>query len=211
MLQDVRHVLVEGGATNPGFCGALKAALDTVQAAFSADCRLDEWACLFDDVSQEKSFLEPKHWKDRAVDLSKHTFSGLCSLKLQRSINKNECRLQERFPKFTQGIRAFHQSLLSCQGEHATLLVTLNIERLNRLLEFPQYSKHDFVPVLEINTLLEYILQSIPSQSRRLTGRVFAWLSWARRPLNVEELSAALRIGWHFPPAADSPEAIQVW
>lgn len=199
VVQGVRHVLVEGGATNPGFCGALTAALDAVQVAFSADSRLDEWTCLFGDIPAEKSLPE-KRSKDKALDLSKY----------KRSIQKNERRLQARFPKFTKGIRAFHLSLLECQGEHTSLLVTLNIERLNRLLDLPQYSKLDFAPLLKINTLVECMLQSIPGQSRKLAGRVFAWLTWAKRPLDLEELSAALRIGWEFPPSADSPELVQI-
>ena len=222
VLQGVRHVLVEGGATSPDFSGALEEALDAVQVAFSADCRLDEWTCMFDDLSLEKetqkiknlnSFAEPEHLKGEAVDWPKRAFSGLQNprhVELQRSVQINERKLRARFPNLTKGIRAFHQSLLSCQGEHASLLVTLNIERLKRLLDSPQYSRQHFAPLLEINTLVECILQSIPGQSRKLTGRVFAWLSWARRPLNVEELSAALRFGWDFPPAADSPEAIQI-
>ena len=219
VLQGVRHILVEGGATNPDFSKALEAALDAVQVAFSAGYRLDERSCMFDDLSsdkenQEKSysniFSEPEHQK---VDLPKCAFSRLQStrhVELQRSVLKNERTLRARFPKLTKGIRAFHQSLLNCQGEHTSLLVTLNIERLNRLLDSPQYSEYNFAPILEVNTLVECVLQSIPSQLHKLIGRVLAWLSWAKRTLSIEELDAALRIGWDFPPTADSLEVTHI-
>ena len=213
MLQGVRHILVEGGATNPDFWGALEAALATVQVTLSADCRPAEWTSLFDDLSLEKSFAKPECSNGEAVDLPKRTSLGLQHAHhkgLQRSVQKNERRLLAEFPNFAEEIRAFHQILLNCHGEYTSLLVTLNIERLNRLLDSTQYSKYHFAPVLDINTLVERILQSIPVQSRKLTGRVFAWLSWAKRPLDIDELGAALHIGWDFPPAADSPDATQI-
>ena len=219
VLQGVRHILVEGGATNPDFTGALEAALGAVQLAFSADCRFDQWTCIFDDLSPEKekrkkmnlnSFAEPEQFQGETDDLPKCAFSGLqtpCHAELQRSVQKNERSLRARFPKLTKGIRAFHQSLLNCQGEHAPLLVTLNIERLNRLLDSPQCSIYHFEPLLDLDRLVECVLQSIPSHLHKLIGRAFAWLSWVKRPLSIEELDAALRIGWDFPPTADSPEA----
>lgn len=209
--QVLRHVLVEGGATNPDFCDALDAALGAVQVAVSPDCRLAQWTSLFDDL--KKSLAKPECLKGEAVDLSKGTLLGLRypqHVGLQRSVQKNERKLRAKFPNFAKGIRTFHQNLMNCHGEYASLLVILNIERLNRLLNSPQYSKHHSAPLLEINTLIEGILQSIPGQSRKLTGRVFAWLSWAKRPLNIEELGAALRIGWDFPPTADSPKATHI-
>ena len=213
MLQGVRHILVEGGATNPAFWGALEAALGTVQVAVSADYRPTEWTSLFDELSLEKSFVKPECSKGEAVDLPKCTSLGLRHAHhkgLQRSVQKNERRLLAKFPNFAEEIRAFHQILLNYQGEYTSLLVTLNIERLNRLLDSTQYSKYHFAPLLEINTLIERTLQSTPGQSRKLIGRVFAWLSWAKRPLDIDELGAALYIGWDFPPTADSPDATQI-
>ena len=210
-LQGARHVLVEGGATNPDFCGALEAALGAVQTAVPPDCGLARRTSLFDDL--KKSFAKPGYLKGEAVDLPKSTLLGLRypqHVELQRSVQKNERNLRAKFPNFAKAIRAFHQVLLNFHGEYASLLVILNIERLNRLLNSPQYSKHHFAPLLEINTLIEDILQSIPGQSHKLTSRVFAWLSWAKRPLNIEELGAALCIGWDFPPTADSPNATHI-
>lgn len=124
---------------------------------------------------------------------------------LRQFVQCNEHQLLQKFPTYTQTIRAFNEELNKCQRKHTPFLATLNMERLHQLLASHQVSEHCPAPLLESNALITWILQSIPFHWRRLIKRIFAWLLWANRPLNIDELSAALHIGWDIPPDLELP------
>ena len=128
-------------------------------------------------------------------------------LGLRDYATSNEHQLLETFPIYAREIRAFNRELTGCRFGQNPLLVKLNIERLLQLLRSRQLSIRHCAPFYSVDALVSWLLQTIPLKSCRLVRRIFAWLSWTNKPLRIDELSAALELGWEVPPASDTPDS----
>ena len=198
-LQGSQHLFIEGGAAHPCFSVALRAALDTVADAVPYSRRLPKSTCIFDDVCSTKQLQYSLDTTLEPVCHGTLEADGLLKNQLIMYIRRMELEELERFPAYSNSIRAFNQEMFDCLGEDALLLAKLNVERLYRILGSQPVLENQPVPLSDLHEMVKWLLESIPYQSRRYTVHIFAWLLWANRPLYAAEMSAALRIGWTLP------------
>ena len=200
-LHGSQHVLIEGGAAHPCFSVALRAALTTVAETVPYSCRLAELTYMFDHVFSTKRIHYSVNTTLGAADKSLDA-DDLLKDELMLYIQSIEQEELEKFPAYTTLIRAFKQEMVRCLRKDELLLAKLNVERLHRILSTQSMLQDQLVPHFSLQEVIEWLLKSIPVQSRRYTDQIFAWLLWANRPLKVAEMSGALRIGLTLPLAS---------
>ena len=189
-------------ASNTSFRKALLAALEAVQDSLYFACTLTEWALMFDSPASKACALQTTRTDGDSV----HSLAlAYAELELQDHATCNEHQLLEILPDYDKEIRAFNQQLTPCRLEQNSLLVKLNIERLLQLLRSRRLSIRHCAPLYSVDALFSWLLQTIPLKSCRLVRRIFAWMSWTNKPLRIDELGAALKLGWEVPPASETP------
>ena len=195
-----QHLLIEGGAAHPWFSLVLGAALATVEATVPYSRRFAELTCTFDHVFSMKQL---QHSISTTFDDPLEADS-LLKNELMMYIRGMEQEELEKFPAYANSIRAFNQEMFRCLRVDALLLAKLNVERLHRILSSHPVLENQLVPLFRLQEVVEWLLKSIPLQSRRYTDQIFAWLLWANRPLEAAEMVSALRLGWASPLATST-------